>query len=133
MALASIVIPPDRARDMRAAALSKHVGEWPKYTLKVAWGDFEAGTIFRRAAGSNGERYLVNAVACQCVDYAERGNVCKHIRAVVRFEHDQAAARIRPLYQRFADLYPSCPCGDLTDGGADGLCFVCASNAVGQR
>jgi hypothetical protein len=83
MAVASIAVPPDPARDERAAALVDPVATWPKHTLKVAWGSFEAGTTFRRAPGSRGERYLVNAVACECKDYRQAGNVCKHIRAVV--------------------------------------------------
>ena len=68
MAISSIAVPPDPARDARAAALIDRVGTWPRYTLKVAWGAFEAGTVFRRATGSNGARYLVNAVACECPD-----------------------------------------------------------------
>lgn len=128
MALASIHIPADRARDMRAAALAKHVGSWPRHTLNRPFGQFEAGTVFRQAPGSNGEQYLVNAVACQCVDYKDRGNICKHIRAVCMFEAGQAPGGIRTLRPRFADLYPACPCGDLSDGGPDNLCFNCASD-----
>jgi len=79
MAVTSIAVPPDAKRDERARALAPFVGSWPKHTLKVAWGTFEVGTVFRRATGSHGERYLVNAVACQCKDYQEAGNVCKHV------------------------------------------------------
>jgi hypothetical protein len=69
MAVSSIAVPPDTARDARARELAPLVGTWPRHTLKVAWGSLEAGTTFRRATGSNGARYLVNAVACECPDY----------------------------------------------------------------
>lgn len=115
MALASILIPPDPSRDMRAAQLAKHVGSWPKHTLNVAWGSFEAGTVFRRATGSRGERYLVNSVACECVDYAERGNICKHIRAIVLWERRQEASPLAPRLTRYAALYPCCDEQGCTD------------------
>src|SRR5688572_9852102 len=91
MAVSSIAVPPDPKRDAKAALLAPHVASWPRHTLKVAWGSFEAGTTFRRATGSKGERYLVNAVACECPDYRDWDNVCKHVRAVVLFEAQQAA------------------------------------------
>ena len=69
MAVQSIAVPPDAERDARARVLVDQVGAWPRHTLKVAWGSFEAGTVFRRAYGSKGARYLVNAVACECPDY----------------------------------------------------------------
>lgn len=90
MALASIPVPPDPKRDAKARVLADLVGTWPRHTLKVAYDSFEAGTTFRRATGSHGERYLVNAVACQCPDYQQAGNVCKHVRAVVLWEDRQA-------------------------------------------
>jgi hypothetical protein len=137
MALASIAVPPDAKRDARAAELVESVGSWPKHTLKVAWGAFEAGTVFRRAPGSHGERYLVNAVACQCRDYQAAGQICKHIRAVVAWEARQVelaksadsasfAASARPTYE---DLFPPCKggCGDVADT-KDGFCDRCASD-----
>jgi hypothetical protein len=116
------MIPADPSRDARAAQLAKHVGSWPKHTLRVAWASFEAGTVFRRATGSHGERYLVNAVACQCVDYQERGNICKHIRAVVLWEKRQEAS---PLVSRttYDLLYKACwtpGCQDDPEPGEGG-------------
>lgn len=133
MAVQSIAVPADAKRDERARALTPFVGSWPKHTLKVAWGSFEAGTTFRRATGSKGEKYLVNAVACECPDYQQAGFICKHIRAVVLFEQEQsatvAAPRPRPSY---ADLFPACPCGDVADS-RDGLCDRCASEKEWQQ
>jgi len=141
MAVASIAVPPDTARDARAAALVDQVGTWPRHTLKVAWGSFEAGTVFRRATGSNGARYLVNAVACRCPDYQEAGNVCKHVRAVVAWEAHLAAEKaeldavLGPAPKpraSYSDLFETCrDCGDLTDG-LDGRCSKCASDAEWQ-
>src|SRR5436190_2103530 len=103
MALASIAVPPDPKRDARARELVDSVPTWPLYTLNQPFGSFETGTVFRRAYGSNGARYLVNAVACECPDYAEWGRICKHIRAAVLWEARQAqpAPASRPTY---ADL-----------------------------
>jgi hypothetical protein len=127
MAVASIAVPPDARRDARAAALADQVGSWPKHTLKVAWGSFEAGTTFRRATGSHGERYLVNAVACQCPDYQQFGHICKHIRAVVLFEQQPAATVAAPR-KGYAAIFPQCKsCGDLADT-RDGYCDRCASD-----
>lgn len=142
MALASIPVPPDAKRDAKARALVSQVSSWPRHTLKVQWDSFEAGTTFRRATGSHGERYLVNAVACQCPDYQQAGNVCKHVRAIVLWEQEQArfdaevervlgpAPKQRPSY---ADLFPSCKsgCGDVADG-RDGFCWSCASDREWQ-
>ena len=140
MAVASIAVPPDPARDRRAAALVDRVPTWPRFTLKRPWGSFEAGTVFRRAYGRDGARYLVNAVACECPDYQQGGNVCKHIRAVVAYEARQQredaaldailgpAPKARPSY---ADLFPACKapgCTDLAEG-FDGRCSRCASDA----
>jgi hypothetical protein len=126
MAVSSIAVPPDPARDARARALVDRVPTWPRHTLRVAWGSFSAGTTFRRATGSKGARYLVNAVACECPDYQQAGNICKHVRAVVLFEAGQQAPapKRRPSY---ADLFPACPCGDIAEG-KDGLCNRCASD-----
>jgi hypothetical protein len=85
MAVSSIAVPPDPARDARARALVALVPTWPRHTLRVAWGAFEAGTTFRRATGNRGARYLVNAVACECPDYRHNGAICKHVRAVILF------------------------------------------------
>ncbi len=104
MAVSSIAVPPDPARDARAAALVDQVGTWPKHTLKVPWGAFEAGTVFRRAPGSNGARYLVNAVACECPDYQRNGAICKHVRAVVLWEQQRPA----PAFARLAALTGGC-------------------------
>jgi len=93
MAVQSIAVPADPKRDARALDLLPLVGTWPRHTLKVDWGSFEAGTTFRRATGSRGARYLVNAVACECPDYQESGNICKHVRAVALFEASQDADR----------------------------------------
>jgi len=115
MALASIPVPPDAKRDARARVLAGHVSSWPRFTLKQPWGSFEAGTTFRRAPSSKGDgtRYLVNSVACQCPDYAERGNICKHVRAYAIWEQHQAGDMVpapapRPSY---ADLFPACKSG----------------------
>lgn len=101
-----IIVHPDPKRDARARALVAQVPTWPKHTLRVQWGAFDAGTVFRRAYGSNGERYLVNAVACQCPDYQHGGNICKHVRAV-RLEAAQARdAAVKPR-ATYEDLFPA--------------------------
>src|SRR4051794_10219998 len=118
MALASIAVPADPKRDARALALVGQVGTWPKVTLNQPFGSFETGTVFRRAYGSNGARYLVNAVACECPDYQQSHNICKHVRAVVLWEQEQARvdAEIErvlgpaPL-KRYESLYPACAGG----------------------
>ena len=140
MAVHSIAVPPDPARDRRAAALVDSVGTWPRHTLKVAWGSFAAGTVFRRATGSDGARYLVNAVACECPDYQQAGHICKHIRALIAFEarqrREDAAldAILGPApsaRSRYEALFPACPCGDLADS-RDGYCDRCASDREWQ-
>lgn len=117
MALASIPVPPDPARDERAAKLVDSVGSWPRFVLKEGWGSFEPGTTFRRAHGSNGARYLVNAVACQCPDYAEGGNICKHVRAYALWEDRQArqvaGAEHRPTASPTSWRHCSQKCGAL--------------------
>ena len=117
MAVSSIAVPPDSKRDARARVLAGHVGSWPRFVLKQPWGGFEAGTTFRRATGSNGARYLVNAVACQCPDYAERGNICKHVRAYVLWEDRQArqvaGAEHRPTASPTSWRHCSQQCGAL--------------------
>jgi hypothetical protein len=128
MAVASIAVPPDAQRDAKAALLAPLVGSWPRHTLKVAWGSFEAGTTFRRAYGSKGARYLVNAVACSCPDYQQSQNVCKHIRAYVLWEAATAAASA-PQRKGYRALFPECRVDGCTDdaGRAGGLCLTHAS------
>jgi mRNA-degrading endonuclease toxin of MazEF toxin-antitoxin module len=95
-----IIVHPDPKRDARASALVSQVQSWPKHILKVQWGAFDAGTLFRRAPSCTtpGTCYLVNEVACECHDYQQAGNVCKHVRAV-RMEAEAAreAVGYRPL------------------------------------
>ena len=125
MAVQSIAVPPDAKRDAKAALLAPLVSSWPRHTLKQDFGAFPAGTNFRRATGSNGARYLVNAVACECPDYQQAGHICKHIRAVVLFEQRQQQPAPASTYER---LFPGCrDCGDLADG-LDGRCSKCASD-----
>jgi hypothetical protein len=105
---------------------------WPRFTLKQPWGSFSAGTTFRRAPGSNGARYLVNAVACQCPDYAERGNICKHVRAFILWEQRQQRPAPSPR-SKYEALFPACQgCGDIAEG-KDGLCYRCASEREWQQ
>jgi hypothetical protein len=125
MAVDRIAIPPDAARDARARELAKTAHTWPVVTLRKPWGRFKVGDRFRQTP--NG--YRCNAVACSCPDYAEWGNICKHVRAVVLLEQ---RGPIRPVRQRFADLFPSCPCGEISEN-RDGLCYQCASEREYQR
>lgn len=129
MAVASIAVPPDPRRDARAAQLADQVGIWPRHTLKVAHGAFPAGTVFRRATGSNGARYLVNAVACECPDYQQAGNICKHVRAVVLFERRQQSTPKRRA--SYADLFAACAagCGELVERKGE-TCYRCTSEQV---
>jgi hypothetical protein len=132
MAVSSIAVPPDPKRDAKAALLAPLVAWWPRHTLKVAWGSFEAGTTFRRATGSKGARYLVNAVACECPDYQHNGAICKHVRAVVLFEAQQAATVAPKPRASYADLFPKChTCDDIADT-RDGDCDRCASEREWQ-
>src|SRR4051812_30675761 len=82
MAVQSIAVPADPKRDARARALATQVAVWPLFTLNQPHGSFPIGSQFRQATGSHGEKYLVNAVVCECVDYTS-GHICKHIRAFV--------------------------------------------------
>ena len=129
MAVSSIAVPPDPARDARARALVDQVPMWPRHTLKVAWGSFEAGTVFRRATGSNGARYLVNAVACECPDYQQAGSICKHVRAVVLFEQRQQRAPASKKRAAYADLFAACSagCGELVERKGE-TCYRCTSD-----
>ena len=132
MAVQSIAVPPDPARDARAAVLVDQVPTWPRHTLKVAWGSFEAGTTFRRATGSRGARYLVNAVARECPDYQQAGNICKHVRAVVLFEQRQQATTVRRAsYVDVVDVFAACSagCGELVERKGE-ACYRCTSEQV---
>ena len=128
MAVSSIAVPPDPKRDAKAALLAPLVRTWPRHTLKQPWGSFEAGTVFRRATGSKGECYLVNAVACGCPDYQQAGNICKHIRAVVLHEAASVAAS-DPRRKGYRALFPACRVDGCDDdaGRAGGLCLTHAS------
>jgi hypothetical protein len=44
---------------------------------------------------ARGARYLVNAIACECPDYQQAGNICKNVRAVVLFEAGQQSPDLR--------------------------------------
>lgn len=99
MALRSIPIPPDAARDKKARELVPQVKTWHTGTLKRPWGAFEAGTAY--FITRNG--YRVNAVFCTCDDY-KRGHICKHIRAVV-LSDAQKVTKPAPTYEA---LYPTC-------------------------
>lgn len=101
MAVSSIAIPTDAARDKKAAELAKTAHTWPVVTLKRAHGSFEAGTRFRQTP--NG--YRVNAVACECKDYLVAGNICKHIRTIVLLEQRPA---VREVKSRYAEVFGIC-------------------------
>lgn len=118
MALSSIAVPADTKRDGRARALVPFVASWPRHTLKVAVGSFEAGTTFRRAPGSNGAKYLVNAVACQCPDYQQAGQICKHVRAIVLWEARAAAPKRSTTYE--AIFGRDCEARGCTDQASEG-------------
>lgn len=79
MALNRIPIQPDAARDAKARELAKTAHTWNVVTLKQDWGAFKKGD--QALQTPNG--YRVNAVWCECPDYATWGNICKHIRCVV--------------------------------------------------
>jgi len=100
MALASIPIPPDQKRDAKARDLAKTAHTWNVVTLKQDWGAFPKGS--QALQTPNG--YRVNAVWCECPDYAEWGNICKHIRCIVFLD----AQRTTPLPKRYEDVVPTC-------------------------
>ena len=77
----------DQKRDAAAAILAQSAQTWPMVTLKKPHGAFPAGSRFYGVPSSTpGAHYLANAVACQCPDYQQAGNICKHVRAVRVFE-----------------------------------------------
>src|SRR5215212_439056 len=131
MAIASITVPPDPKRDARALELVDSVGSWPLFVLKQPYGGFPTGTVFRRAPSSKGDgtSYLVNAVACRCLDYQECGAICKHVRAVVLWTQRQAATVAPAPRKTIEDLMPACVagCGDLVDRKGE-RCYACASD-----
>ena len=143
MAVHSIAVPPDPRRDARAAALVDSVGSWPLFVLRQPYGAFPAGTVFRRGPSSRGDgtTYKVNAVACECLDYQQAGNICKHVRAVVLWEQKvaaEAAGITRVLgpapKASYADLFPACrDCGDELADGLDGRFSKCASDLEWQQ
>ena len=131
MAVRSIPVPPDPKRDARALSLADAVGSWPLFVLRQPYDGFPVGTAFRRALSSKGDgsSYLVNAVACQCPDYQERGAICKHVRAVVLWTQRQAATVAPAPRKTIEDLMPACVagCGDLVDRKGE-RCYACASD-----
>lgn len=99
MALSSILIPPDAARDAKARELlATEFHVWHLGELKQPWGSFEVGTGY--FITRNG--YTCNTVFCSCPDY-KRGHICKHVRCVV-----MADAQIVTKPKRIEDLMPTC-------------------------
>jgi hypothetical protein len=92
VALNRIPIQPDAARDAKARELAKTAHTWNVVTLKQDWGAFKKGDQARQTP--NG--YRVNAVFCECSDYATWGNVCKHIRAFCLWESEMARPGPQP-------------------------------------
>lgn len=107
----SIIVRPDARRDAAAATLATQLHTWPVVTLKTAHGAFPAGTQFLAAPGSKGQRYLCNAVVCQCADYERGGHVCEHVRAVLLAGRKLAVGVEAPAPKprtRYTDLFPEC-------------------------
>lgn len=136
MAVSSILIPPDQKRDAKARELVSRVKTWHVGTLNRPWGAFEAGTVYRITPSG----WQCNAVYCRCPDY-RGGHICKHIRAIVLWEQEQArldteidAAIADALGESsfsWAELrasMPSCAagCGNLIDGRGS-FCDDCAA------
>lgn len=118
MALSSIAVRPDAARDAKARLLAVEARHWSRYTLKVAAGAFAAGSVFRLAPVSEPREgapthYRVNAVFCDCPDYATRGMVCKHIRAYLLAETERRVRLANPAngYELDAITDPTCRTG----------------------
>lgn len=112
MALASIPIPPDPKRDAKARELLATIHTWNTVTLKQDWNAFKKGD--QALQTPNG--YRVNAVWCECPDYATWGNICKHVRAVC-LKDAQQTTKPRPTYDA---LYPPCAqpgCGADPESG----------------
>ncbi len=134
MAVSSIAVPPDPARDARAAQLVL-TAPWPRVTLTRRQGAFPAGTVFYRVPSSKPDvRYVANGVCCTCPDAQQNDNVCKHIRAVVLFEASQQPApapKPRTALDRLNELYSPCAagCGDLVERRGE-KCYRCLSDEV---
>lgn len=119
MAIQSISIPRDAARDARAKALVPQVKLWHTVTLKQPYGSFPRGAVFFQTP----KGYRVNAVVCTCPDYANAGNICKHLRAVVLADQAKQTPKPKPAY---ADLFMSCKakgCDNDPEHDGDGYCW----------
>jgi hypothetical protein len=130
MALSSIMVPPDTKRDAKARELVTQVKTWHVGTLNQPWGAFEAGTVYRITR--NGHR--CNTVRCSCDDYRS-GHICKHVRALVLWEQEQARIDVEIDEAigavSWSDLRASMPgcingCGQLSTG-RDGRCDDCGA------
>lgn len=106
-----IVVPPDAKRDAEAARLAEQAHTWPVYTLKKPHGAFPKGASFFGIPSSDGGRYLVNSVVCECPDYRRRSVICKHIRAVLLLDKQNQT----PVKKGYAELYPTCDASGCTD------------------
>lgn len=120
MVVNSIAAPPDPKRDAAAARLVADVPTWPLFTLRQPHGSFPAGTVFRRVPSERDPkvRYLANNLTCQCPDYQRAGMVCKHVRAILRYEESLTAPKpIRPAkpLKTYEDIFGICAdtfCGE---------------------
>lgn len=88
MAIGTCPIRPDAKRDRLAAELDDSTAAWP-FVRPLR--PLPAGAYFWAVPGSNGNAYIANERFCQCPDYQRSGNICKHIRAVVRREARKAS------------------------------------------
>ena len=136
-----IIVHPDPKRDAKAALLAETVAAWPRIVLKQDFGAIPAGTVVRRAPSSKGDgtHYKVCAVSCECPDYQQWGNVCKHVRAYRLFEArqqeqagsaDEADPTPTPTsLKSYRDLFPGCVagCGELVER-QNSLCYSCGSD-----
>jgi hypothetical protein len=102
MALNSIAIPADAARDAKAAELMKTAHLWHIVTLRKPFGSFKVGDSFLLTP--NG--YRCNTVACECQDY-RRGHICKHVRVAVKLDAQNTAKNNAPTDQEVAALAES--------------------------
>lgn len=100
MALSRITIPPDAARDAKARELALTANLWPVETLKVPHGAFKRGDSFLVTPSG----YRVSAVVCECPDYQQSHNICKHIRALCLAD----AQRITKPTPKIEDLWDTC-------------------------
>lgn len=86
----------DARRDALARKLAADGISWPVVTLTRQWGAFQPGTVFYGVPSSTIDRstgqvvrYMANEKACNCHDYQKSQNICKHVRAVRIYEHDE--------------------------------------------